>query len=391
MSSSAQSSAPPGSMPSLSQAARPSPPKLDLLNHTWDELEELCVSMGQPKYRARQLFRWIYEEFETDVMNMTDLPKAFRQQLQEKASVGTLRLESVAESTDGTKKYLFQLHDRLRIETVLIPEEKRNTLCVSSQVGCALACKFCYTASLGPGRNLTLGEYIAQVLEAARNMPEEQRKITNVVFMGMGEPLVNFENLMRTLTVLMDPRGLNLGRRRLTVSTAGLCPQILKMGERFPVRLAISLHATTDEQRDDLMPINQRYPIQRLFETLHAYRELTPTHRLPITLEYTLMAGVNDTQQDAHRLAKLARSIEAKVNLIPYNEHPGAPYKRPASSTINAFKNLLQSKRIRATCRVTRGDDIYAACGQLAIHGPSESQKATQNENLDLPHHRRKS
>ncbi len=369
-------------------------PPIDLLNYTWNEMEDLCISMEQPKYRVRQLFRWIYQELETDVMQMTDLPKAFRLRLQNEASVGTLRTESVAESADGTRKFLFRLHDDMLIETVLIPEEKRNTLCVSSQVGCALACKFCYTASLGPGRNLTLGEYIAQVLETARLLPEAERKITNVVFMGMGEPLINFDNLMKTLSVLMDHRGLHLGRRRLTVSTAGLCPQILKMGQQFPVRLAISLHATTDEQRDDLMPINQRYPLKTLFETLQKYCDLTPTHRLPITLEYTLIAGINDSKLDAQRLAKLARSIQAKVNLIPYNEHPGATYTRSSPKSIEQFRDVLLEKHIRATCRITRGDDIYAACGQLAIHGPSENptspSTAPKPAPPRTPHHRRR-
>lgn len=366
-------------------------PRVDLLNFTWSELENLLQSWGQPKYRVKQLFRWIYEELETDFNNMTDLPKALRQRLNEEAAVGTLEVESVADSVDGTKKILYRLQDGLRIESVLIPEEKRNTLCVSSQVGCALGCRFCYTASLGPGRNLTVGEYMAQYLDTARMLAEDS-SITNVVFMGMGEPLVNFSNLMQTLELLTDARGLNLGRRRLTVSTAGLCPQILQMGEKFPVRLAISLHATTDEQRDDLMPINQRYPLETLFDTLQQYRKLTPTHRMPITLEFTLIEGVNNSMADARRLAKLAHSIQAKVNLIPYNEHPGAPYKRPSQRNIFEFRDELQRKKIRATCRITRGDDIYAACGQLAIHGPEDAETDSPSPSPErvVPHHRKR-
>ncbi len=365
--------------------------RVDLLNFTWSELENLLQSWGQPKFRVKQLFRWIYEELETDFNNMTDLPKALRQRLVEEATVGTLEVESIADSVDGTQKILYRLQDGLRIESVLIPEEKRNTLCVSSQVGCALGCRFCYTASLGPGRNLTVGEYMAQYLDTAR-MLSDDRSITNVVFMGMGEPLVNFNNLMQTLELLTDKRGLNLGRRRLTVSTAGLCPQILQMGAKFPVRLAISLHATTNEQRDDLMPINQRYPLETLFNTLGRYRELTPTHRMPITLEFTLIEGVNNSMADARRLAKLAHSIEAKVNLIPYNEHPGAPYQRPSPTNIVKFRDELQRNKIRATCRITRGDDIYAACGQLAIHGPedaAETETPTPEPRV-VPHHRKR-
>lgn len=370
---------------------------IDLLNFSWDGLEQLMLSWNQPKYRAHQIFRWLYQEQETDITQMTDLPKALRQRLTEEATVGTLTLEQQALSDDGTQKILFRLRDGMRIETVLIPDPPRNTLCVSSQVGCALGCRFCYTASLGPGRNLTLGEYMAQFIEVSRLLPPDQ-SISNVVFMGMGEPLINFDNLMHTLSLLTDDRGLNLGKRRITVSTAGLCPQILKLGEQHPVRLAISLHATTDSQRDQLMPINQRYPIQTLFATLQQYRKLTPTYRLPITLEYTIISEINDHLSDARRLAKLAHSIEAKVNIIPYNEHPGAPYRRPAQTHIDQFLEALKQQHIRATCRMTRGDDIYAACGQLAIHGPkptlptnsasSSSPMASSSPSL-VPHHRK--
>lgn len=348
------------------------PAKTDLLSLTWSELQDWCVQEGLPSYRSKQLFRWLYTRHETDFEQMTDLPKALRQQLAEKATVGTLRLQQQLDSQDGTRKLLFRLHDHKSIETVLIPEDKRNTLCVSSQVGCALGCKFCYTASMGPGRNLTVGEYMAQFIETYRTLPPDQH-ITNIVFMGMGEPLVNFDNLMKALELLTDERGIGLGKRRITVSTAGLCPQILELGERYPVRLAISLHATTDEVRDDLMPINQKYGIDRLFETLAGYQELMSSMRLPITLEYTLIDGLNHSDQDAKRLIQLARRIDAKINLIPYNEHPGAPYKRPSRNRIMHFFHLLDQANVRVTRRQTRGDDIYAACGQLAIHAPSDT------------------
>lgn len=357
---------------SASQATGPQAPiaeRVDLLTLSWAGLEEWCQQQRQPKFRAKQLFRWMYLHYETDFDQMTDLPKGFRELLKERATVGTVEVEQVLTSQDGTQKILCRLWDKKRVETVLIPDDKRLTLCVSSQVGCALGCRFCYTASLGPGRNLTVGEYMSQFIHASRLLPEEQR-ITNVVFMGMGEPLVNFDNLMETLSLLTDERGIHLGKRRITVSTAGLCHQIIELGQRFPVRLAISLHATTDEVRDELMPINQKYNLETLFETLRGYQESTPGYRLPITLEYTLIKDVNHSDADAERLAHLAHSIEGKVNLIPYNEHPGAPYQTPSRNRIERFKRLLEQANVPTTCRLTRGDDIYAACGQLALHGP---------------------
>lgn len=353
------------------EQALPVSQRTDLLNLTRQELQEWCSQHKQPAYRAKQLYQWLYQHFETDFAQMTNLPKAFRAILETHATVGTLRTQQVLRSQDGTIKLLFLLHDNRRIEAVLIPEDKRMTLCVSSQVGCALGCKFCYTASMGPGRNLTLGEYVAQLIEASRILPKD-RRVTNVVFMGMGEPLINFDNLLKTIDTLTDEEGLHLGKRRITVSTAGLCPQIIELGRRSPVRLAISLHATTNETRDALMPINQRYDLETLFGALHQYRELMSSYRLSITLEYTLIEGVNDRDEDAKRLIKRARSIDAKINLIPYNEHPGAPYKRPSRNRIMRFRKLVEASNLRVTCRVTRGDDIYAACGQLAIHAPKQ-------------------
>jgi len=338
--------------------------KIELLNMTQEDLKGFFASLNEPPFRAKQVFKWLYHALETDFMEMTNLSLKLRTKLTQIASITDLPLLHEQQSQDGTRKFLFGLHDGARIESVLIPDEKRNTLCISSQVGCALACKFCYTATMGPGRNLTVAEYMGQFLGVSRRLPEDQR-ITNVVFMGMGEPLVNLKNLFSTLDLLTDDSGLNIGKRRITISTAGLCPQLLELSEKVPVRLAISLHATTDEQRDELMPINKRYNIKKLFETL---RHCSTKKRLPVTLEYTLIDQVNDSDADARRLAKLAHSIHAKVNLIPYNEHPGAPdYKRPSAARIERFRDNLQKAHVRATKRATRGDDISAACGQLAI------------------------
>lgn len=352
-----------------------SSPATDLLDLTLAEMEAFFRDLGEPAYRARQVYRWLYKEQETDLQKMTNLSKKLRQRLAEQATITALEIDEFQQSNDGTFKVLFRLQDGARIESVLIPEGNRNTLCISSQVGCALDCRFCYTAKMGPGRNLRVSEYIGQWMGVARRLPPGQR-VTNIVFMGMGEPLVNFKNLLKALERFTDEQGIGLGKRRITVSTAGLCPQIIKLGEQMPVRLAISLHATTDPQRDQIMPINKRYNLKSLFAAL---RQFQHKRRLPITLEYTLIEGVNDSDQDAKRLAKLAHSIDAKVNLIPYNEHPGAPeYKRPPDARITNFRELLLKAHVRATQRATRGDDISAACGQLAIlaHDPEEAHPA---------------
>lgn len=341
----------------------------DLLDLSRPQMEAYFGALGEKAFRARQIFRWLYKDGQRDFFAMTDLPRALREQLHAQATFGALPLETHQRSKDGTQKLLFRLHDGARIESVLIPEGKRMTLCISSQVGCALGCRFCYTATMGPGRNLSVSEYISQYLGALAILPPET-PITNIVFMGMGEPLVNFDNLMATLSILTDDLGPNFAMRRLTVSTAGLCPQILKLAERFPVRLAISLHATTDPLRDRMMPINKRYNLQTLTETLQTYNTLQANKRHPLTLEYLLLRGVNDREEDARRLAQMAHTLKAKVNLIPYNEHPGAPYRRPSEQTIRDFHDTLQHARVRSTRRSTRGDDIFAACGQLALESP---------------------
>ena len=340
--------------------------KLDLLDMTFSQMEQYFSSIGEASFRAKQLFRWIYKNETFSFLEMTDLSKSLRAKLEEQAFITQLKLGERQISKDGTQKLLFELHDKKQVECVLIPDGKRVTLCISSQVGCALGCRFCYTATMGAGRDLSVAEYMGQFLGASALLEDEQR-ITNVVFMGMGEPLLNFDNLIQTLSIMTDKQGLALASRRLTVSTAGICPKIEQLAEVMPIRLAISLHATTDAQRDELMPINKRYNIKRLFESLEKFRVIQDNHRLPITLEYILMDGINDTDDDAKRLLKLARKVQGKINLIPYNEHDGAPYKRPSKQKIEHFHQLLQRTAVRATKRTTRGEDISAACGQLAI------------------------
>ncbi|MEM1009214.1 MAG: 23S rRNA (adenine(2503)-C(2))-methyltransferase RlmN [Myxococcota bacterium] len=361
---------------------KPSTAKIDLLNMTLPQLKLFFEEMGETSYRAEQVFRWIYKRHVFDIEQMTDLSKSLREHLLAETYISALSVHKVMDSMDGTRKILFNLKDHAKVECVLIPYGKRMTLCISSQVGCALGCKFCFTATMGAGRNLSVAEYMGQFLGAALRTPKGQ-EITNVVFMGMGEPLVNLNNLLDALSIMTDHLGPKLGARRLTVSTAGLCPQILRLGEAFPVRLAVSLHATHNEQRDQIMPINRRYNIETLFQTLRAFQALPSQKKLVITLEYTLIQGVNDQPGDVRRLIKLSRSIRSKINLIPYNEHPGAPYKRPSEQTIQWFLEQLQQARVLATRRQTRGDDILAACGQLALSAPNTvSEKATLDATL---------
>jgi 23S rRNA (adenine2503-C2)-methyltransferase len=361
--------------------------RVDLYDLTFDQLQTfLTETIGEPKFRTKQVFRWLYEHEVRDFSSMTNLSKATRAKLEKHSTVGTMHLLNQEISEDGTRKLLFQLQDGRSVESVVIPSltDHRVTLCISSQVGCALGCKFCYTATMGPGRNLRVGEFLGQFL-GANQLLEEGQKITNVVFMGMGEPLVNFSNLLSTLNLLTDKRGIGLGARRLTVSTAGLIPQILKLKEQYKVRLAISLHATTDGLRNEIMPINQRYPLKELVKALRTFQE---GRRLPITLEYTLMEGINDSMLDARRLRKIALSIpgKTKVNLIPFNEHPGAPYKRPEWEAIQEFRAEVDSPHLTVTMRTPRGDDISAACGQLAIQGQN---KKPRSKAQNAPLHRR--
>ena len=330
--------------------------------------------LGEKRYRAHQVMKWIHHRYVTDFDDMTDLGKALRAKLHEHAEVRAPMVLLEKPSTDGTIKWLIGMDAKNAIEAVFIPDKGRGTLCVSSQVGCALNCTFCSTATQGFNRNLTTAEVIGQVWIAARqlgNLPHQHRKLTNVVMMGMGEPLMNFDSVVRAMSIMRDDLGYGLANKRVTLSTSGLVPQIDQLGQASDVSLAVSLHAANDELRTELIPLNKKYPIAELMAACQRYVKRKP--RSSITFEYTLMKGVNDQPRHARELARLMRQFDnaaqmkdaAKVNLIPFNPFPGTRYERSPEGDIRAFQKLLQEARVLTTVRRTRGDDIDAACGQL--------------------------
>ncbi len=332
--------------------------KLDLKGLTLPQLEQLLVDLGKQKYRAKQIMHWIYQRGVTDFDQMTDLAKDFRSQLAERAFVSAWQPAAVEESRDGTKKYLFRLNDGEAIEAVRIPmDEGRNTLCISTQVGCAMQCQFCLTGTYGLTRNLSVAEIVNQVCAAQADAP-----ITNIVLMGMGEPLHNIDNVVTALKIFYEDDGLGFGTRRVTLSTSGLVPEILALGEQIKVQLAISLNATTDEVRDRLMPVNKKYPLAVL---MAACREYTLKTRQTITFEYILIRDLNDSLADAKRLVTLLHGQHCKINLIPFNEHEGSEFKCPDEATISAFQNYLMQRQLITMRRASKGQDISAACGQL--------------------------
>ena len=336
-----------------------------LKDFTPADLELWIQEAGQPAYRARQLLKWIYAQNVEDFQEMTDVSKDFRGWLEQHARILSVMREKVLTDKDGTRKLLFRLLDGERIESVLIDEERRLTLCVSSQVGCALGCRFCLTGEQGYRRNLSAGEIVDQICAARRELGPEER-ITNLVFMGMGEPLANLQQVAKALEIITSDHGLNFSTRKVTLSTVGLVPEMLELSRLFPIKLAVSLHAADNETRARIMPINRRYPLEELLE---ACRQLELPRRQRITFEYLLLAGVNDSSADARKLAKLLKGLRAKINLIPFNEYPGSPFKRPSPKRIEDFQKILQEKHYTATVRQSRGAEIMAACGQLT-HSP---------------------
>jgi 23S rRNA (adenine2503-C2)-methyltransferase len=336
-----------------------------LRNLTRSELERwVTAELGWPRFRADQLFHGLHGQGATSVDGLTTLSKAARQQLADRTEWGMLEVEREQRSSEGTGKLVLRCGDGALIETVLIPDGDKLTQCISSQVGCAVDCQFCATAKLGFGRNLTTAEIVEQVYRAQALVAPEGRRITHLVFMGMGEPLHNYDHVMRALGLLTDAAGLGLSPRRITVSTAGLVPGIERLGqESLRVNLAVSLNATTDAQRDSVMPINRTWNIATL---LGALRRYPLERRRRITLEYVLLEGVNDSREDARRLGALLRGIPCKVNLIPWNPHPQAPYRRPTDAAVAAFQQAVRAAGLPAYLRSTRGDEIDAACGQLA-------------------------
>jgi 23S rRNA (adenine2503-C2)-methyltransferase len=349
----------------------------DLLSFDHPDLAAFFCSLGERPFRAGQVMQWVYKRGARDFATMTDISKGLRERL-----AGSLRLslpEVLREqrSEDGTSKLLLALADGARIETVLIPDEDRLTQCVSSQSGCAMGCVFCDTAAAGAGRNLTAGEIVGQVLLGeARAGPS--RRVSNVVFMGMGEPLLNRDNVVRAFRVLSDDHGLNITKRRLTVSTCGLVDEMKRLPADVLPSLAISLNATTDELRDRLMPVNRKYPIPALLEAL---RKMPLPPRARYTIEYVLLGGVNDTTADARRLVKLLSGIRCKVNLIPYNPAPWSSLAAPAPEAVEAFQSYLLGKNFTAVLRKSRGRDIAAACGQLRADGRTRVRDAGRHVN----------
>jgi len=355
----------------------PSKP-IDLLGLTLDQLTAFVVEeLGERPFRARQLYRWLHQRAETDLDRMTDLSKALRARLGSRVDLTPLAIDLQQRSIDGTVKYRFRTRDGRLLESVYMPAPDRKTLCVSTQVGCAMGCTFCMTGTLGLQRNLSAGEIVAQVHVVNRAVAREEnlavdRPLTNLVFMGMGEPLHNFDNLKAALTILQSEDGPNFSHRHITVSTVGLVPMIERLGGETDVKLAISLNASTDDQRSELMPVNRKWNIAAL---LDAARRFPLRQGRRITFEYVLLRGVNDSDEDARRLVELLRGVPAKVNLIPYNENPGLGFASTGEERAEAFRAILAEGQVAAFIRANRGRDIAAACGQLAnLAGPQARQ-----------------
>ncbi len=368
--------------------------KTNLVGMTRDQMRQALIDIGTPekqaKMRVGQIWQWIYQWGKRDFAEMTNLSKALRAQLAESFEVAIPEMISRQISEDGTRKYLVRIAGGHEVEVVYIPETDRGTLCISSQVGCTLTCSFCHTGTQKLVRNLTAGEIIGQVMMARDDLdewptpgtrnPDEARLLSNIVLMGMGEPLYNFDNVRDAMKIAMDPEGIQLSRRRITLSTSGVVPEIARTAEEIGCLLAVSFHATTDEVRDKLVPINKRWNIEALLEALRAYPRLANSER--ITFEYVMLDHVNDSKEDAHRLVKLIEGIPAKINLIPFNEWPGAPYKRSSGNRIHAFADIIHDAGYASPIRRPRGEDIMAACGQLksATERARKSRKQIEAE-----------
>jgi 23S rRNA (adenine2503-C2)-methyltransferase len=338
--------------------------KLDLRNFDLEDLKGMIVSLAQPPHRAGQIFRWLYQKNAEDISEMTDLPKELILTLKQEYHIGLLSCDERLKSRDGTEKYLWKLEDSERVESVLIRggiANSRVTLCVSTQVGCKFKCPFCASGERGFFRDLSVSEILGQVIASQKAAGE---RITNIVFMGMGEPLDNYDNLIKAIRVMNDPAGLGIGARKITISTCGVVPAINKLKELgLQVELSVSLHAVEDALRDRLVPVNKKYPLKELEKALAEY--FKDTGRV-VTLEYTLIAGVNDRREDALALAAFAKRVRAKVNLIACNARPDSLFGKLKQGRLEEFKVILTEKGVTATIRQSKGDDIMAACGQLA-------------------------
>lgn len=345
--------------------------RTDLIGMSKTELTDAVVSMGEKPFRAKQLWQWIYHHGAKDFDSMTSLAASFREKLERDFYIS--RPESVREltSADNTRKWLLQLSDGQRIESVYIPEEDRGAVCISTQIGCAMNCAFCNTGSQGFTRNLTAAEIVGQFLLARDSYGEwptpsdQTRYLSNIVVMGMGEPLLNFDNTAKALKILMDEEGVCISRRRITVSTSGIAPLIPRIASEMRVRLAVSLHAPTDEIRNQIMPINRKYPLKQLMDACREYRKIADEPRQRITFEYVMIDGLNDSEQNAYQLIELVKGIGAKFNLIPLNEWSGCPLKCSPRHKIEKFASILNKAGYSCPIRASRGREIMAACGQL--------------------------
>jgi len=345
-------------------------PRTELVGLSRAELADELVRLGEKAFRAKQLWHWIYFRGETDFAKMTTLSKEFRATIAKTHKVTRPGIATEQTSSDGTRKWLFRLADGKDVETVYIPEEDRGAVCVSSQVGCTLACKFCHTGTQPMVRNLTSGEIVSQFMAARDSYNEwptpqdgSVRMLSNIVMMGMGEPLFNYENVAKALNIVMDKEGISLSKRRITLSTSGIVPEIERCGEELGVNLAISLHAVRDDLRDELVPINKKWPIAELLEACRRYPTSSNARR--ITFEYVMLHGINDSDADAHELVRLVKDIPAKINLIPFNPWPGTVYECSSNNRIHRFADIVNNAGYSSPVRTPRGRDIMAACGQL--------------------------
>ena len=358
-------------MPLCATTIEQEDPLINLFDFTRTELATFFEAQGEKSFRANQLFRWIHQQGIFDFMAMTDISRSLREWLQANTTLILPTIERVQQSDDGTRKWLLRLHDGNYIETVYIPEQNRGTLCVSSQVGCALNCSFCSTARQGFNRNLTVSEIIGQLRLAVMDLSStgncHDRVVTNVVMMGMGEPLLNFDAVVASMEIMMDTHAYGLSKRRVTLSTSGVVPALKRLSYVSEAALALSLHAANDALRDELVPINKKYPLSELLAVCRNY--FPKDSGRVITMEYVMLDGINDSAKDAKDLVKCLQGIPCKINLIPFNPFPHAPYRCSKPETIAQFQQILQRSGLITVIRKTRGDDIDAACGQLAGQG----------------------
>jgi 23S rRNA (adenine2503-C2)-methyltransferase len=364
----------------------PQPVKTNLLGLSVSKLGDFFEQLGERRFRATQMVKWIHQMGECDFDQMTNLSKSLREKLHESAEICLPEVVSCQDSTDGTRKWLIKVEGGSCIEMVYIPEKDRGTLCVSSQIGCALDCSFCATGKQGFNRDLSTAEIIGQLWIAAESFDQfgtkSPRRVTNVVMMGMGEPLMNFDNVVDAMNLMMEDNAYGLSKRRVTLSTAGVVPALDQLAEVTDVSLAISLHAPNDYLRNELVPINRKYSVTEFVQSAKNYIEKMPDNRRKATVEYTLMDQVNDRSVHARELAELLRDLPCKINLIPFNPFPGSDYKRVTNTALNRFRDILQGEGYTVTVRTTRGDDIAAACGQLAgeVNDRTKRQQRYKNK-----------